>query len=124
MDDIAEVANAESAQAESYYKEVQATGGETMSQNTAEVIDQEIADVIDDILKEVPDVIQNTASPQELHYIAQRALSAISSQSTPSTGATTSISNSEGEMSPPLSNNSINFIVEDGVYKLLPTAVQ
>lgn len=117
MDDVAEEANTESVQAESCHREVQATAGETISEDNTDIIDEDIADVIDEILEEDPDVVQESSHLEELHHMAQKALSAISSQEIPSTGATTYIDNSEREKPPPLSNSFIPYIVEGRVYR-------
>lgn len=95
--------------------------GEFTSPNTADVIDKDIANVVDEILEEVPDVIQESFYPEELHHMAQKAFSAVSPHDIPSTCAGPCIGNSEREKPPPLSNNSIHCIVEDGVFQLLPT---
>jgi len=118
VDDVAEEANP--VQAESYHKEVQATAGETISEDNADVFDEDTADVIDKILEEDPDVVQESSHLEKLHHMAQK----VSSQEIPSTGATTNIDNSGKEKLPALSNSSILYIVEDGVYKLLPTTEQ
>ena len=120
--DIAEEVSTESVQTESYHREVQPTAGEVISRDIA--IEEDVADFINEILEEVPDIISENSSPEEIHRMAQKALSAMSSQDVPSAGDKTYIGNSREEKSPPLSNNSIQYIVERGVYKLLPTPEQ
>ena len=105
-------------------KAVDSFSGQDVQHIAGKIISQDTADIIDEILHENEDITQGTSTPGELDDTPQRTTPMISSEGLPSVDAAAYMSNTRGRQSPPLAGNSINYTIENEVFKLLPTMEQ